>query len=219
MGFLDNLVKKGIQNTVNDVSRRAQKAAGNALGDVVEDAVTDGLSKLFGTTVTKRSDSSAEVQSSSEQSDSESAFSGGSSSESFGGQKTHKIVNLVKTHKESFTPETNAVGSLVSDRGSAAYFADVITKNVPGASVRTDVALSEISSEKPEKQVKIDALVSIDGTPKLAILLPSKEKYRNHAYLYTMNACENAGIPAIRFMKEFNNEPGYVSARVKAVIR
>lgn len=27
-----------------------------------------------------------------------------------------------------------------------------------------------------------------------------------------------AGISAIRFMKEFANEPGYVSARVKAVI-
>lgn len=218
MGFLDNLVKKGIQNTVNDISKSAQHAASNAasnvVGNVVEDAVTDGLNKLFGTNISKRSDSPA-AQTQAETS----SFSGGSSSASFDEAKTNKVVKLVKNHNESFTPEANAQGSAISNHGSADYFADVITKNVPGATVRTNVPLSEISSENPTKQVKIDALVSINGTPKLAILLPSKTQYRNHAYLNTMNACENSGISAIRFMQEFNNEPGYVSARVKAVIR
>ena len=34
-----------------------------------------------------------------------------------------------------------------------------------------------------------------------------------------VDACEKAGIPALRFMKEFSNEPGYIVGRVDAVMK
>ena len=61
-------------------------------------------------------------------------------------------------------------------------------------------------------------LLSRDGAPKLAIFLVSKDKYKPRALIESMNACENAGIPAIRFMQEFDNKPGYVVGRIRTVL-
>lgn len=210
MGLLDSLIKRGVRNAVNDVTRRAEDAATNTIGNAVEDAVTSNLSKLLGTDLSRKPASSGTGSSaaSSENAAPKAASAGGS----------NNVVKLNKRHNESFTPDSGAIASTIGDRGCAEYFKDVIEKNVAGASVRTNVALSEVSNENPAKQARIDVLVSINGTPKLAILLPSKNDYRKYMYLNTMNACEAVGIAAIRFMKEFENAPGYVSARVKAVI-
>lgn len=207
MGFLDSLVKKGIKNTVSDVSRRASNAAGNAIGNAVEDAVTDGFNKLFGTSGRPASEpgKSSTAASSSQASYEESAAS----------DRQLNVVKLKVAHRESFALDDSAVASTVADRGSAAYFEDLITINLPGATVKTNVPLSEVSSENFNKQAKIDVLVSVNGAYKLAIFLPSKNQYKTHAYLNSMNACEAAGVPAIRFMKEFRNDPNYVMGRVK----
>lgn len=211
MGFLDRVVKRGIENAVSDVRRSATNAAGNAISNAIEDSVNDKFNKLFGTDAKRSTGSSAPAESPS------AAATPAAEAPAFSGE--YKVVKLKVSHNESFTPDANAVGSTIGDRGSAAYFADVISKNIPGAAVRTNVALSEISSENPDKKVNIDVLVSIGGVNKVAIVLPSKAKYRNHAYLNTMNACEAAGVAALRFMQEFRNDPGYVSARVKSVIK
>lgn len=213
MSLLERLVKKGIQDTVSDVSRRAQNAASRSIGNAVENAVTNSLGKVLGSAIQTPNYNN---QQGDQQAPAYNNYNP-APAQSYAGNRN--VVKLNKQHRESFVPEAGAIGSMIGDRGSAEYFADVIQNNVPGAQVRTNVPLCEVTMENPAKQVIIDDLVFINGIPKLAILIPEKTKYRNYPYLNTMNACENVGIAAIRFMKEFRNDPGYVSARVKAVIR
>lgn len=212
MGLLDRLVKRGISNTVDEVSRRAQNAASNTIGNAVENAVTSSIEKALGLNG-QRPAKPAQSSQASQPAQQTTATQSSSYPSSYS-----NIVKLNVSHKEPFTPEAGAVGSSIANRGSAEYFEDVITKNVPGASIQKNVALSAISSENPKKQVKIDVLVNAGGK-KLAILLVGKSRTRTHDILNTLNACEAAGVPAIRFIKEFRNEPGYVSARVKAVMK
>lgn len=137
--------------------------------------------------------------------------------EAVGAYRPNSVPQLVKQHKEPFSKAVGAVGSDIYDTGSAEYFADVITKNIPGAGVELYVPLSALTSKLPYTSVNIDVLVTL-GDKKLAILLPSKNQYRNACYVFTMNACEFAGVPAIRFMKEFDNEAPYVVGRVKSLL-
>ena len=120
-------------------------------------------------------------------------------------------------HNEPFAPVA-AQASSVADRGSVAYFADVIGKNIPGVTLETDVPLTALGLSA-EKGVPVSVAVYKAGTPALAILVTPKNGYRRYGVINTMNALEARGIPAIRFMKEFANEPGYVVGRVLAVMR
>ena len=70
----------------------------------------------------------------------------------------------------------------------------------------------------PEKNVPITLLLSNGTSPAMAIFLVPRDKYKPRALIESMNACENAGIPAIRFINEFENEPGYVIGRIKTVL-
>lgn len=54
-----------------------------------------------------------------------------------------------------------------------------------------------------------------NGAPKLGILLVPKHKYNNKAIRNTMEACQAAGIPCLRFMNEFRNSADYVISRVR----
>lgn len=220
MGFLDNLVKREVRNAVNDASRSASRAVGNTIGAAIAKDVKSSLGKALGVDAEEIDKMAAQNASRNYNSmNNVNNSSSNSYSDASAGRVYPPAVQLLKKHNESFTKDMNAVPSSVADRGSAEYFADVIEKNVPGARVETNVPLSMFTSENPAKQVNIDVLVRINNIPKLAIILVRKNSYRTTAVVNTMNACEKVSLPAIRFMKEFSNEPGYVSARVKAVTR
>ena len=84
---------------------------------------------------------------------------------------------------------------------------------------RNTVSLSEIGAAEPKRNERVSAVVYKNGAPALALYIVSKNSYRREAYVLGMNACEKAGIPALRFMKEFSNEPGYIVGRVDAVMK
>ena len=127
------------------------------------------------------------------------------------------VPKLNVVHSNHFERATGVIGSSIRNRGTAEYFADLIEKNIPGASIRCNVPLTELTTELPYTYVAIDVLVESFGR-RLAIVLPPKQKYKTARYVYTMNACEAAGISAIRFMKEFDNEPDYVIGRIRSLL-
>ena len=128
------------------------------------------------------------------------------------------IPQLKVKRKEVFSLFEGAVGSEIEDRGSAAYFEDLIKKNLPEITVEKNVPVETLGQETPAKRADIDLMLMIDGKPVLAIFLVPKNLYRLTKYVNSMNICEDAGIPAIRFMQEFSNEPAYVTGRIKALI-
>lgn len=52
-----------------------------------------------------------------------------------------------------------------------------------------------------------------------AILLVPKYDWDTAAIRSTMDACRASGIPCLRFMKEFQNNPDYVVNRIRSVLR
>lgn len=224
MGFLDNLVKREVRNAVNDATRSTSRAIGNSIGNTIGAAIAkdvkSNLGKALGVDAAEIDKMAA--QNGSRTYNNYSNNYNNAATDNYNSTPAYNYppaVKLIKRHNETFTKDMNAIPSSVADRGSAEYFADVIEKNVPGARVETNVPLSMFTSENPAKQVNIDVLVRINNIPKLAIILVKKNSYRNAGIVNTMNACEKVNLPAIRFMKEFSNEPGYVSARVKAVTK
>ena len=127
-------------------------------------------------------------------------------------------LKLVKEHKEPVQLAYDAVGSSVGDTGSIMYFTDLVQKNLPEYAVLQYPSIASVLGSAPEKNVNISMLLSKEGAPKLAIFLVSKDKYKPRALIESMNACENAGIPAIRFLQEFENKPAYVIGRIRTVI-
>ncbi len=125
---------------------------------------------------------------------------------------------LIRKRNEKVVPLAGALGSDVEDRGSAAYFADLLSRNFPGLEIAVGQPLSAVTDRVPEWAADIDVLACRNGAPAVAILLVPKNRYRKAAVINAMNACEEAGVPALRFMKEFSNEPSYVAGRVKAVL-
>lgn len=128
------------------------------------------------------------------------------------------IPQLKVKRNDAVVPFEAAVGSDIEDHGSKAYFADLIAKNLPEVTVAQDVPFETLGAEAPAKKADIDLMLSKDGKPAVAVFLVYKNQYRLVKYINTMNACEDAGIPAIRFMKEFSNEPAYVIGRIKALL-
>ncbi len=125
---------------------------------------------------------------------------------------------LIRKRNEKVVPLAGALGSDVEDRGSAAYFADVLSRNFPGLEIAVNQPLSAVTDRVPAWAADIDILACRNGAPAVAILLVRKNGYKKAAVINAMNACEEAGVPALRFMKEFSNEPSYVAGRVKAVL-
>lgn len=130
----------------------------------------------------------------------------------------YEAPRLIRLRNEKVIPLAGALGSDEEDRGSSAYFADVLSRNLPGTEILTDQPLSAVTEQLPPRHVPIDVLVRRNGIPAVAVVLVRKNGYKKEAVIRTMNACEEAGVPALRFMKEFSNEPGYVAGRVKALL-
>lgn len=127
-------------------------------------------------------------------------------------------VMLKVRHDEPFVPETLVVESGL-EHCTPEYFIDVIEKNVAGVQAVKNVPLASITADVPEDSLPVSVLVSRGGQPVLAIMIIEKNRYKRKACVNTMNACEDAGVPAIRFMSEFENRAGYVVARVRAVMK
>ncbi len=125
----------------------------------------------------------------------------------------------VSAAKEQVECLADAVGSEIENRGTFAYFKDVIEKNIPGTEVKSDVKLEEIGVYEPKRNEAPTAVVFRNGTPAAALYIVRKNSYRRESYSLAMAACKAAGIPALRFMKEFRNEPGYVAGRVGAAMK
>ena len=80
--------------------------------------------------------------------------------------------------------------------------------NLPDITVEKDVPVESLGQEVPVKRANIDLMLSKDGKQVLAVFLVPKNQYRIAKYINSMNICEDAGVPAIRFMKEFMNCAG-----------
>ena len=191
MGLLDKLLSKEVKEKLGDLTKKINEA----IDDIKEN-------------MDKKEEKAEEVVSSTENTVEEVA-------EEF---PEPVYAQLKVKRKEVFAPFEAALGSDIEDHGSLAYFTDVIAKNLPDVTVSSIVPLETLGGEIPAKKADIDLLLSKDGKQALAILLVPKNKYRLTKYINTMNACEDAGVPAIRFMKEFSNEPAYMIGRIKALI-
>ena len=64
----------------------------------------------------------------------------------------------------------------------------------------------------------VSLLLSKGGVRKLAVMLVPKNRYRVTKVVNTMNACEDQGIRAIRFFREFENTAPYVVGRIRAIV-
>lgn len=202
MGLLDKLLKK--------VTDAAEKGVSQA----IKGAVKEGLGIKNDSDLEKAANQYAEgIQQSAE------AYAAGvqNAAEEFA-QYNRTPLKLVKEHKEPVRFAYDAVGNAVPDTGSIMYFTDLVQKNLPEYAVLQYPSVASVLGSAPEKNVNISMLLSRDGAPKLAIFLVSKDKYKPRALIESMNACENAGIPAIRFMQEFDNKPGYVIGRIRTVL-
>ncbi len=55
--------------------------------------------------------------------------------------------------------------------------------------------------------------------PIAAVILCGKYEWNTQQILNTMEACEDSGVPCLRFMKEFRNSANYVVGRINSVLR
>ena len=202
MGLLDKLLKKVTDAAEKGVSQAIKGAVKEGLG-IKNDSDLEKTANQYAESVQHSAESyAAEVKNAAEE------FT----------QYNRTPLKLVKEHKEPVQFAYDAVGSAVPDTGSIMYFTDLVQKNLPEYAVLQYPSVASVLGSAPEKNVDITMLLSRDGAPKLAIFLVSKDKYKPRALIESMNACENAGIPAIRFMQEFDNKPGYVVGRIRTVL-
>jgi hypothetical protein len=197
MGFLDKFISKEAQEKIKATVKSAAEVAEEKLKEAAEFAEE------------KKKESSS----------SQSAYSpaqvAANNDEEY--SVTSNAPHLIKKHKELIIPYTAAVGSDVSKNDAAAYIADLIIKNLPGVEIKKNVNISAANAEPGKKYVPVDLVLIKDSKPVLAVIVCGKNKYRLYGVINTMNACEEKGLPAIRFFKEFENKPEYVIGRIKAV--
>ena len=123
---------------------------------------------------------------------------------------------LINKHRESVIPFAGVIDSGVSKKNAADYIEDLVLRNFPGVTVKRDADFGDGSDKK---FVPVSLLLEKDSRPVLAVIVCGKNQYRLYGVINTMNACEQQGIPAIRFFREFENKPEYVCGRIKAVAK
>ncbi len=196
MGFLDKLISKEAQEKIKATVKSAAEVAEEKLkeaAELAEEKKKEASSQSAYSPAQVAADNGEEYSSSS------------------------NAPRLVKKHKEPIIPFTGTVGSDVSKNNSVEYIEDLINKNLPGIEIKKNVNISAANAEPGKKYVPVDLVLIKDSKPVLALIICSKNKYRLYGVINTMNACEEKGLPAIRFFKEFENKPEYVIGRIKAV--
>lgn len=136
-------------------------------------------------------------------------------------------MELKKVHNEPFSTVINVVPSTVAINGKVAfeqnrlieYISDLLIKNIPQITVRTNVSPAELGLNVLGKQQNVSIVVYRGNIPVLALLVIDQDLYRRASVINTMNGCEDKGIPAIRFMEGFLSYPEYVVARCRAVMK
>lgn len=211
MGLLNSFINKAVNTAARQTGDKLAKEAGNKIAGVINSAISGAFSG-------KPSTESAETGET-ENVTNNAQQTNVAVEEAFNEErKPNSVPRLIVQHKEHFSKAVGAVESTISDHGSADYFIDIITQNIPGVTCAKNVSLESVGAALPYKKVDIDVLVSVEGTPKLAIFLPPKSKYKNACYVFSMNACETKKISAIRFMKEFDNNADYSIGRIKGLL-
>lgn len=71
----------------------------------------------------------------------------------------------------------------------------------------------------PKDSEPLTFLLRQNGTPKAGIILCGKYAWNTEQIYSTMEACKKANIPCLRFMREFRNDAGYVTARIRKALR
>lgn len=90
-------------------------------------------------------------------------------------------------------------------------------KFCPECGSRRNDAPTRISSAPasiPEDTVPVDFLLKLNGAPRLAIVLCSKNDYSKRSVRNTAGICEAAGVSCLRFFPEFRNRADYVISRI-----
>ncbi|MBP5224095.1 MAG: hypothetical protein J6Z38_00715 [Lachnospiraceae bacterium] len=194
MGLFDKLFSKEVMSKIEEVQKKAEEAIGGAIDKILPDE------KKAEEAVQQAQNAAEQVQDTA-------------------GQAQTAAQNAVSAAKEQFEILADAVGSEIENRGSAAYFKEVIEKNLSGTEVKCGVSLEEIGVSEPKRNEPPTAVVYKDGAPAAVLYIVKKNSYRRECYTFAMAACKAAGIPALRFMEEFRNDPGYVAGRVDAVLK
>ena len=190
MGLFDKLFSKEVMNKIEEVQKKAEEAIGGAIDKILPD---EKKAEEAIKQAEKAENNAAQVQSAAQE--------------------------TAAAAKEQFEYIADAVGSEIENRGTFAYFKEVIEKNIPGTEVKCGVKLEDIGVSEPKRNEAPTAVVYKDGVPAAALYIVKKNYYRRECYSLAMAACLAAGIPALRFMEEFRNEPGYVAGRVDAAIK
>ncbi len=71
----------------------------------------------------------------------------------------------------------------------------------------------------PKNSQPLSFLLRQNGEPKLGIILCGKYEWDMEPIQNTMEACKKAKIPCLRFMREFRNDAGYVTNRIRKALR
>lgn len=203
MGLLDSLLKKTVSQTVNQASKKVESS--------VKNAVSDGIAAGLGLKPSSKPAASATAAAPSP------AAAEAAPAAAAEGEKTYKPApTLTKVHKEKFVP---VKGADLSDKpvGSPDYFIELAEKNF-GMTGRVYVPLAEIGQTVDGRSMDVPIMLYKGAKPALAVFLVPKNDYRKYAVINSMNACEAAGIPAIRFFQEFSNDAAYVVGRMNAVM-
>ncbi len=218
MGLLDRLIKK----ITNDLTDKAS----DKIADSISDAVMDSLNMTEEEKAALKAKKEAEAKAEAEKKAEEAAKKAEQAAQAAAagielddnGYPVQQVPHLNVKHSEPVIPDASAVPSALP-KGDVSYFADLIEKNLPGAALEKNVPLASVVPGATSWNVNIDLLLRKAGAPALAVMIVGKNYYNRMAIVNTMNACEGAGIPAIRFIKEFSNEPSYVIGRIKGLMK
>lgn len=198
MGLLKNLLK-------NKINEGIGKGISDAVGKAVEKVVTPAAEKLAGKAAENINETTEALSQSTE------ALKENGSELEEALKKLEEVAEEYGIREEMAAEKTAAL----IDHGTAAYFEAVIAKGLPDIQVRKAVSLSSFVSGVPEKAAAVDLLLFKDGRPAVGILLVPKNSYDTVAIVNTMKYLEINGVKALRFMREFSNEAGYVVSRIK----
>lgn len=86
-------------------------------------------------------------------------------------------------------------------------------------SKRPLVTVSADIAETTGETCKINFLLRQNGSAKLAIILCDKKDWDTDAVRNTMGICEKAGIPCLRFIRQFRHRGDYVVSRIQNALR
>lgn len=102
------------------------------------------------------------------------------------------------------------------EEAALAYFDYLFRGAFPDLQIRRDVPAAELGGES--WCVPVDFLLSRNGRNLLAVCICDQHRWKNKPIRGTEQAAQQAGIPFMRFIRQFSNRPEYVIPRVSRVL-